>query len=314
MNSLTLTQNLVPLSENAIDEFRRAVMTMLSPTSQRVYEQTYDAWVDWCHGNGVSPLDFGNVLRFLTDTPDTLATRQRKLSAMRKLVEIANIITNGQFEVVYQLLKRAKPPKINLSKKERARIALNPSQVQRIFDAWYDDSNQSKRNRLLMAVLFIGGLRRSEAAVLQWINVDLTNAVLHVSDGKGGKSGDVGLSGKFIIKALKDWRKICEDRIYIFPRILKGDKIGDDKPISDDAVYALVKETVIMADLPKDIAEHIAPHTARRTLITESLETGMPIADVKAQARHENEATTLRYARPGEASERGKKSRLRYGD
>lgn len=314
MNSLTLTQNLKPLSDDSIAVFCDAVMPTISPTSQRVYRQTYDAWANWCHANNVSPLAFANVLHFLTDSPDTMATRQRKLSAMRKLVEIANILTDGEFKIVYELLKRAKSPKINLSKKERARIALNPSQVQRIFDAWYGDTNQSKRNRLLMAVLFIGGLRRSEAAVLQWINVDLTNAVIHVSDGKGGKEGDVGLSGKFIIKAFKDWRKVCEDRLYVFPSISKGDKLGGDRPITGDAVYAIVKDTVTMADLPKEIAEYVAPHTARRTLITESLETGMPIADVKAQARHANEATTLRYARPGEASERGKKARLRYGD
>lgn len=314
MNSLTVPQNLIPVPDDSIDDFRRAVMTMITPTSQRVYEQTYDAWVDWCHQNEVSPLAFANVLNFLTEKPDTLATRRRKLSAMRKLVEVGNIISRGQFETVYQLLKRAKPPKINLSQKERARIALNPSQVQRIFDAWYGDSNQSKRNRALMAVLFIAGLRRSEAAVLKWQDVDLVNAIIHVSDGKGGKSADVGLAGKFIIRSLKDWKKVCDNRLYVFPRIYKGDRIGDDKPVSDDMIYDTVKLTVKMADLPENIAKYIAPHTARRTLITEALETGMSLADAKAQARHANEATTLRYARPGEASERGKKSRLRYGD
>jgi integrase/recombinase XerD len=314
MNSLTLTQNIVSLPDDSIDEFCNAVMAMVAPTSQRVYRQTYDTWKQWCLDNEHSPLDFKHVLNFLAARSDTLATRQRKLSAMRKLVEIANIITRGEFEVAYQLLKRAKAPKVNLNKKERAKIALNPSQVQRIFDTWYGDSNQSKRNCALMAILFIGGLRRSEAAVLQWQNVDLANGVIHVIDGKGGKDGDVGLSGKFVIKALKEWKKRCEDRLYVFPRISKNDALGKDEPITGDAIYAITKATVKMADLPKDMVDHIAPHTARRTLITESLETGMSLADTKAQARHANEATTLRYARPGEASERGKKSRLRYGD
>ena len=41
-------------------------------------------------------------------------------------------------------------------------------------------------------------------------------------------------------------------------------------------------------------------HDARRTLISDLLESGTYIAEVKAIARHANEATTLRYAKAHE--------------
>lgn len=303
-----MTNQIVPV-DDSIDEFRSGAMMLLSPTSQRVYQQTYDAWVDWCHQSQLSPLAFKNVMKFLASSPDTIATRRRKLSAMRTLLEVAAII-DAQYEPIYRLLKRAKPPKTNLSKSERDRIALNPTQVQKMLDAWYGDTNQSKRNRLLIALLFIAALRRSEAAVLKWQDVDLDNSVIYVRDGKGDKSDDVGLSGSLIIRLFKEWQVICTGREYVFPRIYSSGKLGDDKPMSGDAIYNVVIETANLSGI--DVK--VRPHTARRTYITEALATGTPLADVKAQARHESESTTLRYARPVAASERAKKSKLRYGD
>ncbi|MBI5959515.1 MAG: hypothetical protein HY866_12315, partial [Chloroflexi bacterium] len=61
--------------------------TLESAASQRVYRQTFGAWENWATANGLLPFDLNavNVAQFLIDQPVTKATRQRMLSALRKL-------------------------------------------------------------------------------------------------------------------------------------------------------------------------------------------------------------------------------------
>ena len=87
----------------------------------------------------------------------------------------------------------------------------------------------------------------------------------------------------------------------------KGDKLGEDKPTDAQTIYRVVKQTERKSGVV------FSPHTARRTFISEALNTGTPLSDIQAQAGHANEATTLRYARPAQARERRNKIRLRYG-
>jgi integrase len=63
-----------------------------------------------------------------------------------------------------------------------------------------------------------------------------------------------------------------------------------DKPISDQAVYNLIKATSAAMGLD------FAPHDARRTLLTRALAAGSNVKDKQFIAGHANAETTLRYA------------------
>ncbi|MCD4685054.1 MAG: tyrosine-type recombinase/integrase, partial [Anaerolineae bacterium] len=75
------------------------------------------------------------------------------------------------------------------------------------------------------------------------------------------------------------------------------------------SVYRVVKATEKRAGI-----EHFSPHDARRTLITELLANGTPLADAQAQAGHSQGSTTLRYAQAADARRRRRQGRVRFGE
>lgn len=300
--------SIIPVDDDAIDQLKKQAIMSVRGDSKRVYENTYNRWVDWCFDQDISPLSFLSIPAFLDSQQVTRATRRRQLSAMRTLVEIASILNPANFEPMYRLVKKYKVSSENLSDKERDRHALNPSQVHKVLSVWNEDTNAEIRNRALMGVLFLTAVRRAEAAALEWRDVNLQTGVIKIRHGKGDKEREVSIAGAFAIDALKRWRKRCSDRRFVFCSVNKGDKLGTDKPMTPDAIYKIVELT------EKHSGVEFTPHTARRTFITEALTTNTPIADVQQQAGHSSESTTLRYARPVNAQERRGRLRLRYGD
>ena len=102
-----------------------------------------------------------------------------------------------------------------------------------------------------------------------------------------------------LARHLKAWQAHIPDRIYVFPRILKGNHLGKDVPMTDDGLY-------------KQFAHDFAPHDARRTLISDLLESGTYIGDVRVIARHSSESTTLRYAKAHDTKVIKSRAKLGY--
>jgi integrase len=287
--------------------------TLESSASQRVYRQTFNAWESWANQNGISPLDLNaaNVAQFLIDQPVTKATRQRMLSALRKLSEMLTIVDyqNPVRQAAHKTLTMLKTPSENAADNERPKRALNPGEAYRVLEVWNGDSKAEKRNRALIAVLMLTGMRRSEAAVLKWSDIDLTEGVIYIRHGKGDKAREVAIYGDVALDALTQWQHTQgTGRQYVFCSVNKGNHLGPDKPMTPTSVYRVVKATERSANL-----KHFSPHDARRTLITELLATGTPLADAQAQAGHSQGQTTLRYAQAIDARQRRRSGRLRYG-
>src|ERR1700690_4338946 len=76
------------------DELEALALQTVAASSARVYGQTYARWRTWCVGDGIPPLDLRpvTVLRFLWGQNATKATRQRQLSALRKLAQMLYIL------------------------------------------------------------------------------------------------------------------------------------------------------------------------------------------------------------------------------
>lgn len=285
----------------------------LSQSSARVYHQTFMAWKTWAVKYGISPLDLNapNVVQFLIDQPVTKSTRQRMLSALRTLAEMLTILDyqNPTRELALRTLQRIKAPSENMADNERQKRALTNEEVESVLAVWGGEEKQDKRNRALITVLLATGMRRSEVVALRWNDIDLTEGVIFVRHGKGDKARDVAIYGDLAIDSLADWKKAQgSDRRYTFCTINKGDNLGPDRPMTATSLYRMVKETERRAGI-----EHFSPHDARRTLITELLSTGTPLADAQAQAGHSQGQTTLLYARAADARQRRQKGRVRYG-
>lgn len=302
----------------AVDEvITLALMSVEADGSKRVYRQTFESWRAWCEAQGYSALDLrpAHVVDFLGSQPTTKATRQRQLSALRKLAEKAHtwaLLTAPEqarvFEALRALLNDMKPPAPTANVTERERRALSPAEADKLLRCWSGDSAANQRNRALIAVLLLTGIRRSEAAALRWSDVDFDNGVLIVRHGKGDKRRTVPVAGDFALDALRAW-KLRQPMTYehVFTPVERGGHVGKDRPLTGTDVYRVVKATEAAAGVT------FKPHDCRRTFITEALATGAPLATVQAAAGHARGETTLHYAQAVDARQARKELKLRYG-
>ena len=293
------------------DELAQLAGQTVAASSARVYAQTFTLWRTWCAENEVNPLDLRptNVLAFLGAQNATKATRQRQLSALRKLAQMGYILTPTEdARRIVEALKVVKVPTGGASGQERTKRALAPHEADKVLRVWEQPTNTHRRNQALIAVLALGALRRSEAAALCWRDVDFENGVVTVRHGKGDKAREVPLAGEFALDALRAWQ-MCQPsgREFVFCPLERGDKLGKDKPISGTDVYRVVKATETASGI------EFKPHDLRRTFITEALATGTPLATVQAVAGHARGETTLRYAQAVDARRARKELKLRYG-
>jgi integrase/recombinase XerD len=312
MNALQplMPSHLTPM-DDPLDELTSVTLMTVAPGSQRIYAQTFRAWQAWAVEHGIDPLDLrpAHVLDYLNSQPTTKATRQRQLSALRKLAAMRQVLTPSESNrQIHEALKLIKAPVPETPTMERSRRALAPREADKLLRVWDGDTLADTRNRALVAVLLLGGVRRSEAAVLRWRDMDFENGIITVRHGKGDKSREVPLAGDYALIALAAWQQLQPtSREYVFCPLKRGDHPGKDQPISGTDVYRIWVATATAAKVESK------PHDARRTLITEALATGTPLATVQAMAGHARGETTLRYAQAVDARRARKELKLRYG-
>jgi len=277
------------------------LLNSMSSNSKRQYEHTYEDWRKWCLAAGIqaNELSAPNVMRYLQSRNLSRATRQARLTHLRRLVQTlySADTTNALLETYYAQLKLMKlsvddaPNEPNIKGKKRAGKRLDGSEVHELIAAYPVTFNgkpylRGLRNRALLAVLFYAGLRRFEAVKLKWSDVDFEQEHIQVIGGKSRQRNAVDYVPFLgnLARHLNAWQIHIADRVYVFPRILKGDHLGKDAPITDDGLY-------------KQFSRDFAPHDTRRTLISDLLESGTYIGDVRVIARQSSESTTLRYGK-----------------
>ncbi len=293
-----------------IDQIIRATLNTLANSSQRVYNQTYDLWKDWCSNHGIQPIDLHpeNVLAFLRDQQVTRATRNRQYAAIRKLLQIMALVPGADAaRFSYEYLKMVPAPEENLSDSERSLHALTPQEADRVLNFWNGSDPISIRNRALIALLLATGMRRAEVVGLQWRDVDLERGTVYIRLAKGKKTRHASIVGEYAIETLQVWQEINSGRFVFRPMDNLGNLL-DDEAMSADNLYRIVKKT------ESSTGVEFSPHTVRRTLATELLAQGASIADVQEQLGHARAATTLGYAKAADASERRKRFKTRYGN
>ncbi len=313
------SHNLVPRRSLLAPDYAGMLEVLLggmSTNSRRQYEHTYNDWRKWCTENGVdaNELSAPNVMRYLQSRPLSRATRQARLTHLRRLVQTLHSAdtSNIQLETYYAQLKLMRlsvddaPAELSTKGKKRPGKRLEGGEVHELIAA-YPVSLDGKpylrglRNRALLAILFYAGLRRFEAVKLKWSDIDFVQEHIQIVGGKNRQRDAVDyvpfLGG--LARHLKAWYLHVSDRVYVFPRVLKGGHLGVDAPITDDGLY-------------KQFAADFAPHDARRTLISDLLESGTYIGDVRVIARHRSESTTLRYAKSHDTKVIKSRAKLGY--
>ncbi len=265
----------------------QALDTLGTQASKRSYRSVYSSWLYWTRDHELSPIDlsYQNVAEYLSHDDVSRATKQRRLSSLKKLAQILAIVfhTDSHFRAMSEALALIRIAKSGHGGTTRERQALTQERVYEALRQWKGDRNLDKRNTALLTLLFFYGLRRSEAVALRWHDLDLERGLLTISNGKGGKSRTIPLDVR--LDAFVAGQERCIGRIFVFPSINKGDRINpQDKAMSSQAVYNLTSGL------------GFAPHDARRTMITDLLEHDTPLPVARDMAGHAHGSTTMRYA------------------
>ena len=175
--------------------------------------------------------------------------------------------------------------------------SISQEELRRLFDACDVMTPVGARDAALLALLYVGGLRRHEAASLDLASFDPAYDALLVV-GKGNKERVVYLANG-ARRALMHWLS-CRGSIHgpLFVPVRKGGAT-QLRRLTDQSVFDIVAKLAHRAGIPK-----IMPHDFRRTMIGDLLENQIDLVTVARAVGHQNTNTSASYCRRGELTRR----------
>ena len=176
--------------------------------------------------------------------------------------------------------------------------AATPGELSALVRACVEDRSPAGiRDAAILAVLYIGGVRRAELAGLDLADYDPAPPTLRVL-GKGDKERLVPLVGG-AARAVADWLVVRGDHPGgLFLPLNKGGRVVGER-IGGQAVYDILKKRLGQAGVAQ-----LSPHDFRRTFIGDLLDRDIDLARVQQLAGHASPLTTARYDRRPEAGKR----------
>lgn len=157
---------------------------------------------------------------------------------------------------------------------------------QRLLENQSIDAFTAWRDRLVMELLYGGGLRVSEATALNYGMIDFASGVARVL-GKGGKERLCPL-GRVAMAVLNKWKnEFAQNTAFDAPVLV--DKKHRRMPVRQ--VQLMLKRYLALAGLPLDLT----PHKLRHSYATHLLDAGADLRLVQELLGHANLNTTQIY-------------------
>ena len=253
-----------------------------SPHTRRNYEREAQRFLAHI-GKPLGSVRMGELQDYVADRPGSSATVALTAAALKSLFTFAQEIGFLRFNIGAAV----KVPPIKNTLAERIMSEADALLMIR--------QEPVLRNRVLLTVLYGGGLRISEVCGLRWRDLMTRDEAGQATVfGKGGKTRVVLLSAATwkVLAALR--RQAPSDAPVFLSR--KGGALDPS------AVHRVVKAAAARAGLQAEVSAHWLRHAHA----SHSLDRGAPIHLVQATLGHASVATTGRYlhARPSESSAR----------
>lgn len=326
-DNTTIDSDIIPTNPNPLNlpnsflsDFQENIflgLSSLNDKNEEEYKSTYRMWsgFSWSIHNNPANLDPIHVFDYLTDNSWSFSTRSVRLAHLRKYAEIIALTDNDNehgYASNWERLKLIKPKALGGEKNVLEKTILSRRQIYTVFDAWQGESNKNTRNRAILGLMLLAGLRSSEIISLRWKDIDFKKGTIFISEGKGGKSAHIPTLAD-LPKLLSEWNTVqnaTDNYDFVCVHIFRSDKIANNSPVSTYTISKLCKDTQFLTGIKFN------PHDARRTAITELLSNGATLPETRDFARHASGQTTMLYAAPSDATTLGKSlaDKLSYGD
>lgn len=239
--------------------------------------------------------------------PYGATTKKHHYDTLRNILEYAKRFHYIDDYPCRELAQKEKPHR------ERKKVDfLEPDQAMK-FIACLD--GESLYWRSLMNLLITTGLRRGEAAAIQWGDIDtkklelavirnvtLDKAAIHVGKTKTGEERTVALSFRMVAMLMELKREQEEKyQAILLPSAFVFCNDADPyTPIRPDSITKHVKSFVKRNGLPD-----VSPHDLRHSAATLALESGADLKQVQELLGHKDASTTMQfYAGVTEAAKR----------
>ncbi len=322
----------VPREEQPRDENPMlAYLARLSPGSRRTMRESLETIARLASAGEVGALDFpwwllryqhAEAIRGRLAEGYAPATANKMLSAMK-----------GVLKSCWRLGLMSADERDRASDVEPVRGTRLPpgrsiprGELRSLFEACAAEANDPRlrargvRDAAMLALLYVGGLRRTELASLRLSDYDAEERSVRIR-GKGNKERRVYAEGGAEL-LLAHWLELrgegeSEEPLFLPVRkdglVQRLDPHGEKKSsLSDQTVYKVVKRRYREAEI-----KEVSPHDFRKTFVGDLLDAIGDLSTVQKLAGHSDPATTARYDRRGERAMREAASHLHvphFGD
>lgn len=174
-----------------------------------------------------------------------------------------------------------------------ATLPSSPSwqDVQRLLKTTEGSRPTDIRDRAILLLLAVYGLRSGEVRRLRLEDLDWEQETLTITHSKSGRSQTYPLSraaGQAILRYLKEVRPQCSCREIFLPMR------APLSPLKSGAIFQLVNRRMKALDIP---ILHHGPHALRHACATWLINQGLPLKAIADQLGHRSLETTRIYAK-----------------
>jgi integrase/recombinase XerD len=242
------------------------------------------------------------------------ATIAKKFAALRRLYRVLIAADIGVRQNPFDT-DRVPAPSLRAGQKRPTEMVVF-SLVQTIISLPDIKTPRGLRDRAILAILFGGGLRRSELCQIRLGDIKRSQqgtVYVHLRATKAKRDAD---------QALPEWAvdpllQLLDQRIssgassgdYLFQSYAgRGGNSPTPHALSDKAVYRVFKHYCALAGA----GPHLTPHSARATAITKLLSDGVPHREVQEFSRHSSVAMVEVYDKRRLSIEQNPGRKLKY--
>jgi len=232
------------------------------------------------------------------------STRSFLAAAVTRMAQELELLAKGSarpdnIDIIQAAVFRAQALQNTIKTKqpqgERAHTWLTYHEAERLLDACHRRPNGKKefrvyaqRDRLAIGLMMAAGLRREEAAGIQFTDIVKQDQryVLNVK-GKGAKDRVVPISER-LAEAIIDWQFLVDADGLILRSLGRNKEPGES--ISTTGLYNIVQKRGAMIG-----KSELQPHDLRRTYAELGRRAGVPISQISKLLGHASIETTQEY-------------------
>lgn len=196
----------------------------------------------------------------------TINTRKHRLCAVKSFYVLTVGMPNKIDKIPYPRADKKLP------------IVLSQQEVQKMFSVC-----KNVKHKVILALLYSGGLRVSELINLKWQHIDRSRMIINIIQAKGNKDRQIPLSPE-LIPLLEKYYFQYKSKEYI----LNGQFTLQ---YSDRSVNKVLKQLAKAAGITKNVYAHLMRHNS----FTHMVEAGTDINLIQKLAGHSNVKTTAIY-------------------